>query len=135
MKLTNETIQIIAFFEQLTHSKIKDCFFDREKTVFVVEQGEMSKAIGKNGVNVKRMQQISKKQIKIVEFNPDVKVFLRNYLMPIRVHEIIVQDKIISLKIDGVREKGIIIGRDRSNLEHLKNVVNKYFDIQEIKVV
>ncbi|MBI2110297.1 NusA-like transcription termination signal-binding factor [Candidatus Woesearchaeota archaeon] len=135
MKLTNETIQALAFFEQLTHAKVKDCFFEKEKTVFVVEQGEMSKAIGKNGVNVKKMQQISNKQIKVVEFNPDVKVFLRNYLMPIKVHEITVQDKLISLKIDGIRERGIIIGRDRSNLEHLKNVVNKYFDIQEIKVV
>ena len=85
MKLTNETIQIIAFFEQLTHAKIKDCFFDREKTVFVVEQGEMSKAIGKNGIHVNKMQQISKKQIKIVVFNSDVKALLRNYLLPIRV--------------------------------------------------
>ena len=135
MKLTNETIQVLAFFEQLTHAKIKDCFFEREKTVFVVEQGEMSKAIGKNGINVKKMEQISKKQIKIVEFNHDVKSFLRNYLMPIKVHEITVQDKVISLKIDGIRERGIIIGRDRSNLEHLKSVVNKYFDIKDIKVV
>ena len=134
MKLDNETIHLLAFFEQLTRAKVKDCFFEKEKIVFVVEPGEMSKAIGKQGSNVQRMQRMSKKNIKVVEFNPDIKIFLRNYLLPIKVREITEKEGILEIKMDTMRERGIIIGRERSNLENLKKIIGKYFKVQEIKV-
>ena len=31
MKLDNETISLLAFFENLTKARVKDCFFDKEK--------------------------------------------------------------------------------------------------------
>ena len=135
MKLDNETISLLAFFENLTKARVKDCFFDKEKIVFVVEKGEMSKAIGKQGSNVKKMEYFSKKKIKIVEFSGDVKVFLKNYLFPITVQEITEDNGIIRMKVNGSRERGLIIGRDHGNIENLKNVLSKYFKIKEIVVM
>src|SRR3989338_7723219 len=135
MKLDNETISFLTFFERLTHARIKDCFFEKERFVFVVELGEKSKAIGKQGSNVKRMELMSKKKIKIVEFNPEVKNFIRNYLMPLQTQEITEKDNIIFIKMNGMREKGLLIGRDKANIEHLKEIVKKYFIVEDIKVM
>ena len=135
MKLDNETISLLAFFENLTRSRVKDCFFDRDKVVFIVEKGEMSKAIGKYGSNVKKMEYFSKKKIKIVEFNKDVKIFLKNYLFPIEVQEIMEKEGSIEMHINGMRERGLVIGRDRMNVENLQKIASKYFKIKDIKVM
>ena len=45
-KITFDTdiIKCMNLFENMTGAKLKDCFFDREKLVFLVEAGEMGKA-------------------------------------------------------------------------------------------
>ncbi|HHI04241.1 MAG TPA: hypothetical protein ENL45_01715, partial [Candidatus Woesearchaeota archaeon] len=64
-------MKFMSFFESLTNTKLKDCFVDKnEMLVFVVEENQIAKAIGKNGVNVKRIKERLNRKIKIVEFNP-----------------------------------------------------------------
>lgn len=135
MKLNNETISLINFFENVTRAKVKDCFFDKEKIVVIVENGEMSKAIGKHGINIKKLEEKFKKKIKVVEFNKEVSVFIKNYIMPIKAQQINEENNIVQIKVGTTREKGILIGRDRTNIENLKEVVNKYFKITNIQVL
>ena len=55
MKLINkETIQKINFFENITHSKVKD-ILDEDKLVVIVESGELKKALGKNNGNLNKI--------------------------------------------------------------------------------
>lgn len=135
MRLDNETLKLIGFFEHLSRARVKDCFFYNDKIVFIVYPGEMSKAIGKQGANVKKLERMSKKKIKIVEFNEDVCMFVKHYLKPIQVAEVKLENEEVLIKVDGVRDKGLIIGRDAKNLIHLKDVVKKYFTVNDIKVV
>jgi NusA-like KH domain protein len=135
MRLDNETLKLLNFFEHLTRAKVKDCFFYNGRIVFIVYKGEMSKAIGKQGANVKKLENMSKKKVKIVEFNDDVCIFVKNYLMPVKVENVEVEGEEVSIKVSGVRDKGLIIGRDAKNLVHLKDVVKKYFKVNDIKVV
>ena len=62
-------MKFISLFESITRAKVKDCFEEGEKLVFVVYPNEMGKAIGKQEVNVKKLSGILKKQLKIVEFD------------------------------------------------------------------
>ena len=48
MKLTQDSIQYINLFERLTGANVKACFINAQ-LIFVVEQGHVSKAIGKKG--------------------------------------------------------------------------------------
>ena len=41
-----------------------------DKLIFIVDEGQMAKAIGKHGANVKRLSNMLKRDLKIVEFNP-----------------------------------------------------------------
>ena len=55
-KLDLRVIGFITSFENFTGAKVKDAFFDHNETlVFVVNTGEIGKAIGKNGSNIKHV--------------------------------------------------------------------------------
>lgn len=136
MKLNLETIQFINFFEKLTRTRVKDCFFENEKLIFIVNPGQARKAVGKNGVNAKKFSEKTNKRIKIIEFNPNPVLFIKSLISPIKPESIEKEDKIINIKVNSTKEKGLLIGRNSKNLENLKKLVKKYFgDIEDIKII
>jgi len=75
-----------------------------------------------------------KRKIKIVEFNPDIKQFIRNFVMPLQIKEVNEEDNKITITGFDTKTKGLLIGRERKNLENLKSVVKRYFDVEDIRV-
>lgn len=134
MKLDIKTIGYINAFENLTKVGIKDCFIDKnENIVFIVNFGDAGKAIGRAGANIKRLSNMLKKKIRVIEFNNDPAKFITNAIHPLRVQEIKVEGRIITLKAESMQEKAKLIGRDRQNLKALQELISKYFDY-EIKI-
>ena len=67
MKFDIKLIGLINVFEKVTRSRVKDAFFDKDGIlVFIVKQGEIGTAIGKKGVNVKKLSTVMKKKIKLI---------------------------------------------------------------------
>jgi transcription termination/antitermination protein NusA len=130
-----DVLKLMALFENVTHSKLKDCFFDREKLVFLVDQGELGKALGKNKMNVMKLEKMLNRKVKIVEFNPSRMEFIRNYLIPLRLVSITEDDDIVTITGPDTKTKGLIIGIKAQNLRNLEKIVSKYFPIKEIKVI
>ena len=131
-------MKFIAMFEQETRARIKDCFVDgkTEGLVFVVEPGELGKAVGKQGIHVKKFEQKLKKKVRIVEFNPEKLQFIRNMILPLKLRNIEEnQDGIIIIEGGDMQTKGLLIGRAAQNLRNLEENVRRYYDIKEIKVV
>ncbi len=127
-------MKYMQLFESLTRAKLKDCIAN-EQLIFIVEENEIGKAIGKGGSNVKRLEGLLKKKIKIVEFNPDVKQFIRNFVMPLQVKDVNEENSVITIAGFDTKTRGLLIGRDRKNLENLKSIVKRYFEVEDIKVV
>lgn len=134
IKYNIDLMRYMQLFESLTRAKLKDCICN-EQIIFIVEENEIGKAIGKGGSNVRRVEELLKKKIKIVEFNPDVKQFVRNFVMPLQVRDIHEENEIVTIVGLDTKTKGLLIGRDRKNLERLKDVVGRYFKVEGIKVV
>ena len=130
-----ELLKLMALFENITHAQLKDCFFDREKLVFLVDEGEMGKALGKNKMNIVKLEKMLKRKVKIVEFNPNRLQFITNYLAPLRVTDIREEDGIVTVTGADTKTKGLIIGIKAQNLRNLEKIASKYFTVQEIKVV
>ena len=129
-------MKFMSFFESLTNTKLKDCFVDKnEMLVFVVEENQIAKAIGKKGVNVKRIKERLNRKIKIVEFNPHLETFIANIIRPLIGKEIEVDDKIVTITGLDTKTKGLLIGRNGQNLRNYEGIVKRYFDINEIKVI
>ena len=51
-KITLETIQLINLFEKITRAKVKDCFTKEMQLIFIVQPGNLMKALGKNNQNI-----------------------------------------------------------------------------------
>jgi N utilization substance protein A len=130
-----ELIKTINLFENVTKARVKDAFYMKELLTFVVFEGDMFKALGKNLENLKRMESMLKKKIKIVEFNGDMVKFISNLLYPYKVNTITVDGKIVTIEDEDTKTKGLIIGAKAQNLRQYESIVKKYFDIEEIKVV
>ncbi|MFH2027965.1 MAG: NusA-like transcription termination signal-binding factor [Nanoarchaeota archaeon] len=127
-------MKFISLFESLTNAKVKDCI-DSEQLIFVVEENEIGKAIGKHGVNVKKMIGILKRPIKIVEFSSDLLQFIKNFIYPLQLKNIGDEAGLVTISGVDTKTNGLLIGRDRKNLEILKSIVKRYFPIEDIKVV
>ena len=130
-----EMLKFMNLFETLTHAKLKDCFFDREKLVFLVEPGEMGKALGRNKANIMKLEKMLNRKIKIVEFSPNRLQFITNYLAPLRITDIKEEGDLIIITGADTKTKGLIIGIKARNLRNLEKIVSKYFKIDEIKVI
>jgi N utilization substance protein A len=98
----------------------------------VVNFGDIGKAIGKHGVNIKKYSEMINERIKVVEFNSDSINFLKNLIMPLKVDSIERQDSIININAD-TKTKALLIGRNQKNLEQYNKVLKKYFSM-EIKI-
>jgi len=128
-------MKYMSLFETLTQSKLKDCIINEEKVIFIVEENQIGKAIGKSGVNVKKIENILNKKIKIAEFSSNVLQFIKNFIYPLKPRDVKEENKIITIFGADTKTKGLLIGRDAKNLNNLKSIVKRYFDIEDIKVV
>lgn len=127
-------MKYISLFESMTGTKLKDCIVD-DKLIFVVQEGQIGRAIGKAGINVKRLNELLKKEIKIVEFSGNVIQFVANMIYPIRVQDIKEENGVISIIGGDTKTKGMLIGRESKNLHFLTDVVKRYFKIEQIRIV
>src|SRR3989344_2756577 len=128
-------MQSIALFERVSHAEIKDCFEDRNKyLIFVVEPGQMSKAIGRNGSTVRKLEFMLKRKIKILEFNPEIEKFVRTLIQPSVLKDVLVDNQTLTLVSQSSEAKRLLIGRESQNLKQTKSIIQRYFDsINDIK--
>ena len=73
-----ETLGYIRLFEERTGARVKDCFEAEDKLIFLVQPGEIPKAVGPGGVVVDRLKEMLKKEIQVVEYSDDAEALVRN---------------------------------------------------------
>jgi transcription termination/antitermination protein NusA len=138
LKITYD-MQLMAFMSAFTNAtgvSPKDCLYDSFNLLtFVVPEGDMGKALGKGGRNVKYLERDLNRKIKIVEFNPDVSQFVRNVVYPVETRLVEQQDKQIMIEAADLRSRGLLIGRAAQNLRNYESIVKRYFDISELRVM
>ena len=133
IKYSYDIIKYMSMFESLTGAKLKDCITD-DNIMFIVQENDMGRAIGKNGINIKRMEGLLKKRIKLIEFNNNVAKFVGNLINPIKAKEIKEEEGIVNIYAEDVKTKGMLIGRERHRINSINNIVKRYFRIKEVKV-
>ena len=135
IKFDSDSMKLMALFESMTGAKLKDCIAESDRYIFVVEENEMGKAIGKNGINVKKMEHNLKKKIRLVEFSSNLIQFARNAIYPVESSDIKEENGILMIHGKDTNTKAMLIGREKQNLNHLSSLVKRYFDIKDIKII
>ena len=136
IKYDINVMKFISMFESATGAQLHDSFMQDEKIVFVVKQGQIGKALGKRGANIRKLENLLKKKIRIIEFNDDVLQFVRNAVHPLQAKDITEEAGVITIIPLDSKTRGYLIGRSAANLRNTESIIQRYFkDVKEIKVV
>lgn len=131
-----QAMQVIGLFNKLTRTDLKDCVIGEKQIVFIVEPGDVGKALGPKGVNVKKLQQKLKRRIKVVEFSHEPTTFIKNLVFPLGVKSVTEQqDGVLVIVPADLKTRGLLIGRNAQSLRQLEAVVQRFFPIKQIRVV
>jgi len=140
IKLTAEEMRFIALFQDLTRATVRDCIVDESENriIFLVKPGDMGLAIGRNGINIKRLRKLLGRNIEVVEYADTVEKLAKNALAPARVLNVKVLQtptgkKKVIVTVDP-QDKGIAIGKAGRNVARARMILKRYFDIDSVIV-
>jgi len=125
---------IMSMFDKITHASLKDCIPFDDHYVFIVERGEMAKAIGKGGSNIKLLERKLNLKVKVAEYADNACQLTANLMYPAKIKDIKEEEGKIFVQSLDHASRGIMIGRNASNLRRVEGIVKRYFSIDEIKV-
>ena len=134
IKYDFDHIKFMALFEQITRTSLKDCIIDENQITFIIKGDNVGKAVGKNGSNVKLLENKLGKKIRIVKFDDNCAQFTQNLIYPLRNVIIEKEDNEIIITGPNTKTKALLIGRNSQNLRKLEYIIKRYFDIGKIKV-
>jgi len=125
----------------MTKATIKDCIVDQEtgRIIFLVKEGEAGLAIGKGGINVKKLSKIIGKEIEVVEYADKLEELVKSIMAPARVRSVRVVEnsnkkKSVYITVDPA-DKGLAIGRGGRNVARAKLILKRYYDIDSVVIV
>jgi N utilization substance protein A len=138
LKLGTEEIKCIGLFESITGAKIVDCILEDGKLVFVVRERDVGLAIGKKGVNIKKMSELSGKKIEVIEYSNVPEQFIKNILRPIKVKSVLISErnnkKIATIDI-AKEDKGLVIGKSGKNIKRIRLLLNRHHNITDVLIM
>ena len=117
-------------FGKITRVNTRYCFKYNEAIVFCVPMRFVSQAVGQGGKNIKKLNEILRKRIKVVP-KPrgiqDAKKFIEAIVSPVRFNELEVAGDEIVLTA-GSHSKAALIGRNKRRLLEMQGIVRDFFD-------
>jgi N utilization substance protein A len=129
-----DAIRLITVFENITGAPVKDCIVSDEAIYFLIEEGKVGIAIGKNGNNIKHAEKMIGKSIKVFEFSSDISKFLKNMIPQANMIKITNgSEVVVEIKVDKT-DRGLVIGRDGRNLKLFKEFLQRSHGINNLVV-
>lgn len=139
--LNEDILLLISQFEQITGASSRDCIIDErnERLIFVINPGEMGRAIGKQGSSIKNASEIMGKRIEAVEYSSDPVQFIRNCFLPAKVTSVeIVPDEetgeLIAIVAVSDDDRGIAIGKGGKNIFKAKRLAQRLHNIADVRL-
>ncbi|MBP2134602.1 N utilization substance protein A [Methanomicrobium sp. W14] len=115
----------------VTKSTALDCVMDDtyDRIIYVIKKGDMGFAIGKDGVNIKKLQKILGKRIEMVEENSDIKGFIENIFKPAHIGDVRADEEShkLNVYVESKSDLGIAIGKNGCNVEKARILTRRYF--------
>ena len=131
-------MRCIALFESVTGAVATDCIIDakRDRVILVVKPGDAGLAIGKQGVRIKMVKNMLKKDVEIVEYAENPVDFIKNSFTPARVKEVRITERLDNKKIAVVTvedsDRGVAIGKSGKTAERTRFLAKRYFQIDNV---
>ena len=127
-----ETIGVIVTFENTTGTDVRDCLIGEDAIYFLVNEGKVGMAIGKGGQVIKNAERMFRKSIKVLEWNPDINIFVKN-LVP-QAQKITIKGDQATVSIVA-KDRGAVIGKGGQNIKTLRELLERNSSLKDIKLL
>ncbi len=131
VKLGTQSIRTIAAFEKMTKVHARDCLIMEDSIYFLVDPGKIGFAIGKNGSNIKEVSKVFGKNVRLFAYHNKPEDMLRAMIPMIK--SMNMGKGTISLTIPA-SDRVTVIGKGGRNIRAIKEIMNRHFDIKNIKL-
>ncbi|HVL87482.1 MAG TPA: NusA-like transcription termination signal-binding factor [Candidatus Thermoplasmatota archaeon] len=136
IKLDGDSLRNIAAFENFTRARVRDCFEDGDRLVFVVEEGDLGKALGKGAANVLKLRELLRKDLEVYGFAADREAFVRNIFHRFELTKVGFEKRkdgseIVRVAVDP-RDKGKAIGRGGRNIQLAKTLLQRHAGLSDV---
>ena len=133
-------------FGKVTRLSAKHCFIYNNTIVYVVPHMAVQMAIGKDNYNLKKLSEITSKRIRVIA-EPrgveDISSFVSVLVSPIKFERLEIIDKTaegenkekeVVITTGGREAKAMLIGRGRARQTELKEIIEQYFKIKNLRI-
>lgn len=132
-----DEIRMITLFENVTKAAIKDCVLDDNGSMvcFVVKEGKIGMAIGKDGNRVRKVERMIGKSIKLFEFSKDIPRFVKNMIPQAKAIKVRNEDGKVFVEVKVEKnDRPFVIGRERKNLNFYKKLLQRNHSVDDLAV-
>lgn len=138
MILDTEDLRLSNVIEEFTGVNPKGICVMDEKMFIICDKKEFGKIIGKQGFNIKKLSNFSKKEIELIEYDEDPKNFLKALFAPAQIIKFEEFDALDGGKgfIVEVPEtaRGLAIGRGGEKIKKAKFLCKKLFKLSDVRI-
>ncbi|MEK6840532.1 MAG: hypothetical protein AABX79_01105 [Nanoarchaeota archaeon] len=123
-----QDIRYLNLFERIMGVRTRFCFKYNEAIVFSVPRELVSKSIGENGRNIKRMSEILGKRIRVIAAPnglQDAGMFIKATISPLTIRGFEITDN--EIIVGGGKNKAALIGRNKRRLLEMQKIVKDFF--------
>lgn len=123
--------------DKISRVKTNKCFIYNNTIIFAVPSFKVSKAIGPNAINIKKLQERLGKKVRIIR-EPrglnDAETFVSDIVAPAKFKSLEVKDKMINITAGSVQNKASLLGRNKRRYLELKKILMGIFGT-DVKVL
>jgi N utilization substance protein A len=102
---------------------------------YIVEEGKIGLAIGKNGNAIKNVEKVLGKKVKVFEYSSKPEIFVKNLIPQCKEINVIKEkdSMIVEIKVNK-NDKGFVIGRGGEKIKIYKEILKRIHNISGIQV-
>jgi N utilization substance protein A len=135
IEFTTETIRLLTLFENMTKVSVRDCFVNKNVIFFIVEEGKIGLAIGKNGSSIKNVERVIGKKVKVYEYSNNPIQFIKNLIPQSKEVKMINDRDTVTAEIRVNRgDRGFVIGRGGEKIKIYKEILKRIHNLSDIQV-
>ncbi len=134
--LDMQFIRYANMFNRVTRIRTNHCFEYNNAIVFAVPRKLVTRAIGPNNQNLRKLNQVLGKKVKIVAVPQgieDIQNFVSVITYPVRFKAIEVKNNEATINASN-QSKASLIGRNKVRLNEMTNVLGQYFGVRKVMI-
>ncbi len=131
-----QDLRYLNLFLNVTHISTKYCFMYNNTVIFAVPKKLISKALGRDVINLKRISNTLKKRVKVVAIPngiEDAKELISSVVSPVTFKNIEIKDDQLILTA-GPQNKAALIGRNKRRMLEMQEIVKDFFH-KEFRII